>query len=65
MVDMHDPVAAGLVASLARPGEISRGYHLTPELSGKRLELLKETVPKVSRVGVLWDPKYPAVGNCF
>jgi putative tryptophan/tyrosine transport system substrate-binding protein len=52
-----DPVATGLVDSLARPGGNLTGFAtLTPNLSGKRLELLKEVVPKLSRVGILWDP---------
>ncbi|HEV8458263.1 MAG TPA: ABC transporter substrate-binding protein [Methylomirabilota bacterium] len=52
-----DPVAAGLVASLARPGGNVTGMAiLLPELSAKRLELLKEAVPRLTRVGVLWSP---------
>src|SRR5712691_4855115 len=52
-----DPVEAGLVASLARPGGNLTGLTiLAPEHSGKRLELLTEAVPGVSRVAVLWDP---------
>ena len=52
-----DPVAQGLIASLARPGGNVTGVaSLNPELMGKRLELLKETLPKVSRMGVLWNP---------
>ena len=55
-----DPVATGLVASLARPGGNITGLTiLSPELSGKRLELLKEAAPKVSRVAVLWNPASP------
>lgn len=51
-----DPVGVGLVASLARPGGNITGLaSLTPELTAKRLELLKETAPEVSRVAVLWD----------
>ncbi len=51
-----DPVAAGFIDSLARPGgNITGVVRLTRELSGKRLELLKEAVPRISRVGVLWD----------
>ncbi len=56
MVSPTDPVAAGFVDSLARPGgNITGVVRLTRELSGKRLELLKEAVPRISRVGVLWD----------
>jgi putative tryptophan/tyrosine transport system substrate-binding protein len=53
-----DPVGSGLVASLARPGGNIRGWtHLAGlELAGKRLELLKETVPGVTRIGALWNP---------
>jgi putative ABC transport system substrate-binding protein len=52
-----DPVAEGLVASLARPGGNVTGLTiLTTDLSGKRLELLKEIVPGISRVTVLWRP---------
>jgi putative ABC transport system substrate-binding protein len=55
-----DPVAAGLVDSLARPGGNITGFtYIGAVLSGKRLELLKETVPKLSRVGVLWNPQDP------
>jgi putative tryptophan/tyrosine transport system substrate-binding protein len=63
MVTTHDPVAAGLIDSLARPGGNITGLTLlTRELSGKRLELLQEVVPKVLRVGVLGDAEVsPAV----
>jgi len=55
-----DPVGTGLVASLARPGGNVTGVtNLSPDLSGKRLELLKEIVPGVIRVAVLWDPEGP------
>src|SRR5881396_1746604 len=52
-----DPVGSGLVTSLARPGGNVTGLSLlSPELVGKRLELLKQAVPGVSRVAVLWHP---------
>ena len=55
-----DPVEAGLVESLARPGGNVTGITLlNRELGGKRLELLKEAVPKVTRVAVLYDPGSP------
>ena len=56
-----DPVEAGLVESLARPGGNVTGVtNLSRELGGKRLELLKEAVPKLARVAVLYDPANPA-----
>ena len=56
-----DPVEAGLVESLARPGGNVTGLtNLARELGGKRLELLKEAVPKLARVAVLYDPALPA-----
>ena len=55
-----DPVEAGLVESLARPGGNVTGLtNLARELGGKRLELLKEAVPKLARVAVLYDPAIP------
>jgi putative ABC transport system substrate-binding protein len=52
-----DPVGQGVVASLARPGGNITGLSLMlPEVSGKRLELLREAVPKLSHVAVLWNP---------
>ena len=57
-----DPVGTGLVASLARPGGNTTGLSfLSPELSAKQLELLKEAVPKTSRVAVLWNPGNPGL----
>jgi putative ABC transport system substrate-binding protein len=55
-----DPVAAGLIESVARPGGNVTGLtNLSGDLGGKRLELLKEAVPKVTRVAVLYDPTIP------
>jgi ABC-type uncharacterized transport system substrate-binding protein len=56
-VPLADPVSSGLVTSLARPGGNLTGLSdLTPELVGKCLELLKQAVPGVGRVAVLWQP---------
>jgi putative ABC transport system substrate-binding protein len=58
-----DPVATGLIASLARPGGNVTGiYFMSRELAGKRLELLKEIVPGLSRVAVLSNPTVPTTG---
>jgi putative tryptophan/tyrosine transport system substrate-binding protein len=55
-----DPVGAGLVSSLARPGGNLTGLSLmSPDLDGKRLELLKEAFPKVARVAFLWQSRGP------
>ncbi len=60
MLIHQDPVGSGLVASLARPGRNVTGLStLAPELVGKRLQLLKEVVPGISRVAVLSDPTIP------
>jgi putative tryptophan/tyrosine transport system substrate-binding protein len=57
MAHGSDPVALGYVASLARPGGNITGLtHLAPELGGKRLELLKDMIPQLTRVAVLTDP---------
>ena len=66
MASSADPVAAGLVASLARPRENVTGFTiLGPELEAKRLELLKQTVPNVARIGILRNPSNPAVVSYF
>ena len=60
MTNDNDPVANGFVASLARPGGNITGLAtLDPELSGKRLEILREVVPKLSRVAVLGNSTNP------
>ena len=66
MVFDSDPVGSGFVASLARPGGNITGLSsLSPELTGKRLELLKETVPKLLRVAVLGNPGNTATALNF
>jgi len=60
MAAIADPIAAGVVPSLARPGGNITGLtSMTPDIDGKRLELLKELVPGVSRIAVLWNPTNP------
>jgi putative tryptophan/tyrosine transport system substrate-binding protein len=57
MANSTDPVGTGFVASLARPGGNVTGLSsVSPELSAKRLELLKEAVPRLSRVAIVWNP---------
>jgi putative ABC transport system substrate-binding protein len=61
MTPIIDPVATGLVAHLGRPGGNVTGLSLmAPELLGKQMQLLKEMVPKVSRLAILWNPANPA-----
>jgi putative ABC transport system substrate-binding protein len=60
MTPSSDPVASGFVASLGRPGGNVTGLSsISPQLVGKRLELLQEVVPGVSRIGVLWNAVNP------
>ncbi len=62
MSNVGDPVGAGVVASLARPGANITGLSLlATELSAKRLELLKEALPGLARVAVLWNPSNASV----
>ena len=57
MVAVGDPVATGIVASLGRPGGNITGLtSISEDLEGKRLELLREVLPTISRVTVLWNP---------
>jgi putative tryptophan/tyrosine transport system substrate-binding protein len=66
IVAASDPVEAGLVESLARPGGNVTGLtRFTSELSGKRLELLKEAFPRISLVAVLWNPEIPGPTVAF
>jgi putative tryptophan/tyrosine transport system substrate-binding protein len=66
MVTTQDPVVTGIVNSLARPGGNVTGLtQLTRELSGKRLELLKEVIPTVSRIGVLTVEGPGALGSAL
>ena len=66
ILQVGDPVALGLVASLARPGGNVTGVtHIHPELTGKRLALLQEAFPRISRVAVLWNPLPPGTAPVF
>jgi putative ABC transport system substrate-binding protein len=66
MVSSVDPVAAGYVKSFAHPGGNITGLaNLGRDLSAKRVELLKEVLPKMSRVGVLWDADGPGPAIAF
>jgi putative ABC transport system substrate-binding protein len=57
MSNSSDPVGTGFVASLAHPGGNITGLsNVSPELSGKRLELLRQVLPGLSRVAFLWNP---------
>jgi putative ABC transport system substrate-binding protein len=59
-----DPVGAGLIASLARPGgNVTGNSSLVPELISKRLEILKDAVPRLSRVGLLRSPREAYLGD--
>jgi putative tryptophan/tyrosine transport system substrate-binding protein len=63
MIGGGDPVAGGLVTSLARPGGNVTGlsYLVSPEIGSKRIQLLKEALPNFSRLALLWYPNPPAV----
>jgi putative tryptophan/tyrosine transport system substrate-binding protein len=61
MIGTGDPVGAGIVPDLARPGgNITGNSLLGPDLAGKRLHLLKEIIPSLSRVAFLWNPDNPS-----
>ena len=66
MASSADPVASGLVSSLARPsGNVTGFTILGPQLEGKRLELLLQTIPGLSRLAVLWNPSNPGIVSYF
>jgi putative ABC transport system substrate-binding protein len=66
MTSAGDPLGSGLVASLARPGGNVTGLSLmVPDLAGKRLQLLKDLLPRLSRVAVLWDAANPYPAQVF
>lgn len=66
MVNAADPVGSGLVASLARPGGRVTGLtNLSPEIGGKRVQLLKECMPLLSRLAYLWNERLPGAMPAF
>jgi putative ABC transport system substrate-binding protein len=66
MTSAGDPLGSGLVVSLARPGENITGLSIMgPDLGGKRLELLREVLPQLSHVAVLWNSGNPYSANSF
>jgi putative ABC transport system substrate-binding protein len=66
MASSADPVNAGLVTNLPRPGGNVTGFTiLGAELEGKRLELLKQAIPELTRVAVIWNPNHPAIVSYF
>jgi putative ABC transport system substrate-binding protein len=66
IVHSADPVALGLVSGLARPGGNVTGLSsASPDYSGKQLELLKEAVPKLSRIAILWNAANPGTAIPF
>ena len=66
MAGVTDPVGSGFATSLARPGGNITGLtHMAPDLTGKRLELLKEVVSPLSRVALLWNPDQPGQRAAF
>ncbi len=60
MMAVSDPVGSGLISTIARPGgRVTGTATLGPQLTAKRIELLKEALPKISRVAILWNPDNP------
>jgi putative ABC transport system substrate-binding protein len=66
MAGVTDPVGNGFVASLAQPGKNITGLtHVAPDLTGKRIELIKEVIPGLLRLAVLWNPNQPGQAAAF
>ena len=66
IVNSSDPVGSGLVKTLARPGGNVTGVtNLSPEISAKRMQLLRETVPQLERVAYLWNPDLPGAAEVY
>ncbi len=66
MTNSGDAVGTGLVVSLARPGgTVTGSTQISPQLSGKRVQLLKEAIPDLSRLAVLWNPDHPNTPRMF
>lgn len=66
MMAVNDPEGSGLVPSLARPGgRVTGTASLGAQLTAKRIELLKEAMPQISRVAILWNPSNPSEATAF
>jgi putative tryptophan/tyrosine transport system substrate-binding protein len=66
MMAVSDPVGSGLISSLARPGgRVTGTASLAPQLTAKRIEFLKEALPAISRVAILWNPDNLAEATAF
>lgn len=66
MTNSGDAVGTGLVASLARPGgNVTGSTQISPQLSAKRVQLLMEAIPSLSRLAVLWNPDHPNTPRMF
>ena len=66
MTNSGDAVGTGLVASLARPGgNVTGSTQISPQLSAKRVQLLKEAIPNITNLAVLWNPDHPNTPRMF
>jgi ABC-type uncharacterized transport system substrate-binding protein len=66
MMGVSDPVGSGLISSLAQPGgRVTGTASLAPQLTAKRIEFLKQAVPAIERVAILWNPDNPAEATAF